>query len=37
MKDLLRAQVAEFYEEGIYKLVERYDKCLNSNAAYVKK
>ena len=25
----LSEQVASFYEEGILKLVERYDKCLN--------
>jgi hypothetical protein len=24
------SQVASFYDEGIQKLVQRYDKCLNS-------
>jgi hypothetical protein len=31
VKDWLRAQAAEFYEEGILKLVKRYEKCLNVN------
>lgn len=35
--DWLRAQAAKFYEEGICKLVKRYDKCLNLNGDYVEK
>jgi len=27
--------VAAFYEEGIQKLVHRYDKCLNNGGEYV--
>jgi hypothetical protein len=26
-----------FYEEGIQKLVPRYDKCLNNGGKYVEK
>lgn len=37
VKDWLRAQAAKFYEEGICKLVKRYDKCLNLNGDYVEK
>ena len=33
----LKAQVADFYREGIEKLVPRYDKCLNLNGDYVEK
>ena len=33
----LRSQAAEFYEEGIQKLVPRYDKCLNIHENYVEK
>lgn len=33
----LRTQVAEFYEEGILKLVKRYDLYLNLNGDYVEK
>jgi hypothetical protein len=29
--------VAAFYEEGIQKLVPRYDKCLNNGGEYVEK
>jgi len=28
---------AAFYEEGIQKLVPRYDKCLSNGGEYVKK
>jgi len=31
----LTLQVAAFYEEGIQKLVPRYDKCLNNGGEYV--
>ena len=37
MKYWLRAQVIEFYEEGICRLAKRYDKCLNLNVNYVEK
>jgi len=30
-------QAASFYDEGIQKLVQRYDKCLNNGGNYVKK
>ena len=30
-------QAATFYEEGIQKLVPRYDKCLNNGGKYVEK
>jgi len=33
----LTSQVAAFYEEGIQKLVPRYDKCLNNGGEYVEK
>ena len=33
----LTLQVAAFYEEGIQKLVPRYDKCLNNGGEYVEK
>jgi len=33
----LTSQAAAFYEEGIQKLVTRYDKCLNNDGEYVKK
>ena len=31
----LQSPVAEFYEEGISKVVKRYDKCLHLNGNYV--
>jgi len=31
------SQAALFYYEGIQKLVQRYDKCLNNGGNYVKK
>jgi len=33
----LTSQVAAFYEEGIQKVVPRYDKCLSNGGAYVEK
>ena len=33
----LTSQAAAFYEEGIQKLVLRYDKCLNNGGKYVEK
>jgi hypothetical protein len=33
----LTSQAAAFYEEGIQKLMPRYDKCLNNGGEYVKK
>jgi len=33
----LTSWVAAFYEEGIQKLVPRYDKCLNNGSEYVEK
>jgi hypothetical protein len=29
------SQAASFYDEGIQKLVQRYDKCLNNGGNYV--
>ena len=31
------SQAASFYDEGIQKLVQRYDKCLNNGGNYVEK
>jgi hypothetical protein len=31
------SQAAAFYDEGIQKLVQRYDKCLNNDGNYVEK
>ena len=33
----LTSQAAAFYEEGIQKLVLRYDKCLTNGGEYVEK
>ena len=33
----LTSYAAAFYEEGIQKLVPRYDKCLNNGGEYVEK
>jgi len=33
----LTSQGATFYEEGVQKLVPRYDKCLNNGSEYVEK
>ena len=35
--DWLNSQAADWYEEGISKLVSRYDKCLNVQGDYVEK
>ena len=37
MQKWLTSQAAAFYEEGIQKLVPRYDKCLNNGGEYVEK
>jgi len=37
VQNWLTSQVAAFYEEGIQKLVPRYDKCLNNGGEYVEK
>jgi hypothetical protein len=33
----LSSQVTTFYDEGIQKLVSRYDKCLNNGGNHVEK
>jgi histone-lysine N-methyltransferase SETMAR len=33
----LSSRAATFYDEGIQKLVSRYDKCLNNGVNYVEK
>ena len=33
----LSSQAADFYEDGIQKLITRYDKCLNIGGNYVEK
>jgi hypothetical protein len=33
----LSSQAATLYDEGIQKLVSRYDKCLNNGGNYVEK
>jgi hypothetical protein len=33
----LNKLAADFYVEGIFKLVQRLDKCLNRNGDYVQK
>ena len=35
--DCLNSQAAVWYEEGISKLVSRYDKCLSVQGDYVEK
>jgi hypothetical protein len=35
--DWLNSQAAFWYEEGISKLLARYDKCLNVQGDYVEK
>jgi len=35
--DWLNSQAVVWYEEGINKLVSRYDKCLNVQGDYVQK
>jgi hypothetical protein len=37
IKNQLCAHMAEFYEEGVCKLVKLYDKFLNLNGDYVGK
>ena len=37
VNEWLKSQVADFYDEGFQKLVNRYDKCLNLNGDYVEK
>ncbi|GFX10618.1 histone-lysine N-methyltransferase SETMAR [Trichonephila clavipes] len=37
VKQWLSNQAASFFDDGIQKLVPRYDKCLNSNRNYVEK
>jgi histone-lysine N-methyltransferase SETMAR len=37
VKKWLSSQAAMFYEEGIRKLVLRYDKCFNNGGTYVEK
>ena len=37
VRQWLASQAADFYEEGIQKLVQRYDKCLNIEGNYVEK
>ena len=37
VNEWLKSQDATFYDDGINKLVHRYDKCLNLNGEYVEK
>ena len=37
VKEWLKSQAANFYDDGINKLLHRYDKCLNLNGDYVEK
>jgi len=37
MNEWLKSQAAKFYDDGINKLVQRYDKCLNLNGDCVEK
>jgi hypothetical protein len=37
VKEWLNVLAAEVYDEGIQKLVTRYDKCLNVGGDYVEK
>jgi hypothetical protein len=37
VKEWLNGLAAEVYDEGIQKLVTRYDKCLNDGDNYVEK
>ncbi|GBO38699.1 Histone-lysine N-methyltransferase SETMAR [Araneus ventricosus] len=37
VQNWLKTQAAAFYDEGIGKLVPRYDKCMNRNCDYVEK
>jgi len=37
VNEWFKTQAAKFYDNGINKLVQHYDKCLNLNGEYVKK
>ena len=37
VNEWLKSQAATFYDDGINKLVHRYDKCINLNAEYDEK
>ena len=37
VNEWLKSQAANFCDDGINKLVHRYDKCLNLNGDYVEK
>ena len=37
VNEWLKSQAAKFYDDGINKLVHRYDRCLNLNGDYVEK
>ncbi|GBM96265.1 hypothetical protein AVEN_134449-1 [Araneus ventricosus] len=37
VQNWLKTQATAFYDEGIGKLVPRYDKCMNWNGDYVEK
>jgi hypothetical protein len=37
VNEWLKSQAAKFYDDGINKLVHRYDKCLNLKGDYVEK
>jgi len=37
VNEWLKSQAAKFYDDGINKLMHRYDKCLNLNSDYVEK
>jgi len=37
VNEWLKSQAAKFYDDGINKLVHRYDKCLNLNGDYAEK
>jgi histone-lysine N-methyltransferase SETMAR len=37
VNEWLKSQAANSYDDGINKLVHRYDKCLNLNGDYVEK
>ncbi|GBO03605.1 hypothetical protein AVEN_14726-1 [Araneus ventricosus] len=37
VQNCLKTPAAAFYDEGIGKLVPRYDKCMNRNGNYIEK
>ena len=37
VNEWLKSHAAKFYDDGINKLVQRYDKCLNLNGDYIEK